>query len=43
MIVIFGEKNSTLKTIYLGGNKINAVNLRSKKNELSRYEIEIVI
>lgn len=37
LIVLFAQKNNTLQTIYLGGNKINAVQLRTKKAELSKY------
>ena len=43
LILLFAEKNSTLKAVSLGGNKINAIHLKSKKSELSKYELEIVI
>lgn len=43
LILLFAERNNTLKAIYLGGNKISAVHLKNKKAELSRYELEIVI
>jgi hypothetical protein len=32
IIVLFAGKNRSLKTIYLGGNKINATQIKSKKN-----------
>jgi hypothetical protein len=39
LLTIFAERNNTLKTIYLGGNKINAIHLKAKKGELSKYEL----
>lgn len=43
MVVVFAERNSSLKAIYLGGNKISAGHVKAKRGELSRYELEIVI
>ena len=40
LLVLFAEKNSSsLKTIYLGGNKISSVHLKAKRSELSKYEL----
>jgi hypothetical protein len=37
LITVFAERNNSLKAIYLGGNKISAIHLKSKRNELSKY------
>jgi hypothetical protein len=31
LLLLFADKNSTLKTIYIGGNKISSSQLRAKK------------